>query len=62
MFERFSFSRKGAVHMVGFALRLQQQQQQQPCVLLPTGTVVLNKARAAISLVCLFDNPSLMSS
>jgi hypothetical protein len=43
MFESFSFSRKGAVYMVGFALRLQQQQQQ-PCVLLLTGIVVLNKA------------------
>jgi len=42
MFERFNFSRKGAVHMVGFALR--QQQQQQSCVLLLTGIVVLNKA------------------
>jgi hypothetical protein len=26
MFERFIFSHKGAVHMVGFALLLQQQQ------------------------------------
>jgi hypothetical protein len=46
MFERFNFSRKGAVHMVGFVLLLllQQQQQKQSCVLLFTGTVVLNKA------------------
>jgi len=49
MFERCNFSRKGAVHLVGFALRLQQQQpqhqqQQQPCILLLIGIVVLNKA------------------